>query len=282
MFSQWMNTLFLYFDLLGFCSQYKVSRNRWKFDLFILTSHTILGLLTTLIIISYLMRPVDDQMGVLNDLLKFSVLFFVHWLSIIELHSKQKTQRKFWQYFWNIDQQFCSHHQFRLRNFLKKIKIYFTVSTFAYFIFLHRLLANSGVKFLTFWLSYVFMVLIYQNRSFYYFFYLECVRYELKMVDHEIGEMLFHCNSGKWKNIRMKKLFMSQFHRKRFKWIREYFGLIYEMCNTINSVFGWSNVAVIICSFHLILYDINWFYWKLLNKYEFNMNGNDSPFIRRR
>lgn len=91
MLSQWMNTLFLYFDLLGFCSQYKVSTNRWKFDLFILTSHTILGLLTTLIIIiSYLMRPVD----VLNDLLKFSVLFFVHWLSIIELYSKQKTQRK--------------------------------------------------------------------------------------------------------------------------------------------------------------------------------------------
>lgn len=102
---------------------------------------------------------------------------------------------------------------------------------------------------------------------------METVSYELESIDRELTEMLFYCDGLNSKLVRKKKLFLDKFHRDRFKWIRDYYAIIYEMNETINAVFGWSNVAAILLSFHLVLADVNWFYWKLLNKYEFSILG---------
>lgn len=281
MYPSWMRNLLLYFDLWGFCSQFKRSPYQQKIDLLILVFHVISGTVTSYSISLYLQRGSADTLGNLNDILKFSVLMLGFWFSIFELYFKQKTQQKFWNLLEHIDRKFSSHEQFSISKFLFKIRLYFGVTAISYFIFLHRLIANSGDMYLDFWFSYIFVVLAYQNRSFYYLFYLEIMKYELNLIYREVGEILCDRHSGKLKDVWKKKGFMKQFCRIRFKWIREFYETIYEMNNTINTIFGYSNVAVILLSFHLVLADINWFYWKLLNRYQFSILGKISNFNRR-
>lgn len=274
MYPRWMQNLLLYFDFCGFCTQFRQGPNQQKIDFSILIVHVILATITTFFISLYLRRPVADTLGNLNDTLKFFVLVLGYWLSIFELYFKQKTQQQFWHLLRNIDRKFSSHQSFSFSKFLFKMRIYFAITTFAYFVYLHRLISNSGDRFLDFWFSYIFVVLAYQNRSFYYLFFLEIIKYELNLIYRELGEILCERQNGKFKDVWKKKCFIKKFCRIRFKWIREFYQSIYDMNGTINTVFGWSNVAVILLSFHLVLADINWFYWKLLNKYQFNILGN--------
>lgn len=151
------------------------------------------------------------------------------------------------------------------------MKIYFAVSGLAYGLFLERLISESGSKYLYFWCSYIIIVLAYQTLSFYYLFYLEFIHHELCSIDFEIRQLLVDCNAKNW--IKTKQ-FIKRFHCTRLKWIRGYYGLIYNLSETMNSVFGWSNVVTLLLSFEFVLTEINWFYWKLLNKYELRVMGN--------
>lgn len=270
MYPKWMNRLFFYFDLWGLSTQF---RNQSKFNHIIFISHIILASLATINIVLYWIRPDDDNIGRLNDFLKLSVLIVVYWLALIELHSKQNVQKLFWQHVFSIDQQFCNHDQYKLTNYLNAIKIYFIFVSIAYVIYSNRLINNSGTKFIPFWLSYSFMLIFFKIRSFYYVFYLEFIKNELKIIEREMAALL----NEQIHSMNRKNRFAAKFYRSRFKWIRQYYGLVHDLCRTVNIMFGWSNVVVILFTFHLILIDINWAYWKLLNKYQFNINGN---FVR--
>lgn len=81
-------------------------------------------------------------------------------------------------------------------------------------------------------------------------------------------------HSEKLKSVWKEKDFMKQFCRILFKWIREFYQSIHDMNNAYNTVCDRSNVVIILLSFHPMLVDINWVYWKLLNKYQFTILGN--------
>lgn len=274
-----MRSLLLYFNLLGFFTRIKRYPHQRQMDILILVVHSVVASFATYFIWLYLTRPVKDTLGTFNDILKFAVLLNSYYLSIFELYFNRHIQQHFWTLFTCVDQHFCSHQRFYLRNYLFQMKIYFAAAILSYIIYFNRLFANSRDKFLDFWFVYTYVVLIYQNRSFYYMFFMEVISYELQIIDRELNEMLFYCGRFHSGYKKTKKIFLEKFHRNRFKWIRQYYATIYEMNCTINEVFGWSNVAAILLSFHLILADINWFYWKLLNKYEFSILGNE--FIQR-
>lgn len=276
MYPTWLRKLLFYFDLWGFCTQFKPHPKQQKIDFFILFVHIVLALISTILIFTYLTRPIDDTLGTLNDTLKFTVLLVSYWLSIFELYFNKKILQNYWKLFEFMDHRFSSHQQFLLGNYLFKMKIYFVVSMSANCVYFQRLISNSGIKFLYFWISYVFVVLFYQNRSFYYLFFLEIVSYELNQIDREINQILSDCDNLNNKFIRKKRIFIEEFCHNRFKWIRNYYQSIYDLNGIINKIFGWSNVVTILLSFHLVLADVNWFYWKLLNKYEFSILGNRS------
>lgn len=264
MYPRWMLSLLFYFDLWGLCTQFKRSPTQPNFHRLILAVHTFLASMATSLIFQYLffLSLVDDlPLRAVNDVLKFTVLLLVYWLSIMELYSKRYTQRKFWHIVDYIDKRFCSLQRFDLGSYPIKLEIYFSLSLFVYCIDFKQLFS---VKFVSFWLCYLFIVWIYQNRSFYYLFYLEWIKQELKRVNNEAGEIMHtYANS----TLHMKNIFMNQFHRNRFKWLRQYYGSIYDLSEAMNSVFGWSNAVTILVSVHLILADTNRFYWKIFNRY---------------
>ncbi|XP_031634304.1 uncharacterized protein LOC116347731 [Contarinia nasturtii] len=50
-------------------------------------------------------------------------------------------------------------------------------------------------------------------------------------------------------------------------WIRKYFQSVYDMSNSLNHFFAWSNVIVILLSLQFLATEFIWIYWKIYNKH---------------
>lgn len=263
-----MKALLLYFDLCGFSTQFVQSH---KFDRLIFIVHIILVTVTTVMIGKFLIRPVDDKLGTINDSIKFFTILIMYWLSILELYSKRNIHRKFWGRLQEIDKKNCCHKNLHFRAYILKISIYFMLYMSMYLNYLKILFSTDNSDLYYFWFCYTYIGLIRQNRFFYYLFHLEFVLNELKIINREVSEMLSVCKNGKLKH---KNVFLRKFHHNRFKWIREFYESIFDMCDVINAIFGWSNAVAILLSFILIITEYNWFYWKIFNKFQYNTMGD--------
>lgn len=107
---------------------------------------------------------------------------------------------------------------------------------------------------------------MYINRIFYYLFYLELIKYELRMIENEIKEVVRVYRNKRRRFANGKDVLFIKFEKKRFKWIREYFQSTYDLCHSFNHFLQISNVAAIPLMFQLIITDVIWLYWKLFNK----------------
>lgn len=273
MYPTWMKILFLYYDFWGFCTLYKTPLRKPKYYRVIFAFHLFLVTFATVGIFLFLFRPINDVLGHLIDSLKLCAHLLVYWISIFELYLKQQTQQKFWNILNFIDKHLCSHRFNCFKSsYLLKIIVYFVIiMTFLlnYVIILFSMTASNKSSYY-FWFCYALIVLFHKHQAFYYLFYLEIIKYELKMVRNELDEMWQFCENQEMKST---KQFAKVFQCKRFKWIRELYESIYDMNDVVNTVFGWSNIVAISFSFLLILADINWLYWKSFNKYRIDRIG---------
>lgn len=268
MYPTWLERLMFYFDLCGLCTQFKSSPRQFNFDSLVLILHMILATVFTVFTFLFLKRPIQDSLGIFNDAIKLYALLLVYWLSIFDSYSKRKTQKKFWQIIEQIDQRFCSHRHVCFKSYIIKLIVYFFFLAIFLMNYIWHILPGSELHY--FWFFFTSFYIFFNIRLFYYLFFLEFIKHELKIIDHEVSEIL---NTFERNKLKGAKEFMRKFHRNRFKWFREFYGCIYDLCNIINSVCGWSNVAVVPLPFLLLLTDINWFYWKILNVYEIDIVG---------
>lgn len=139
--------------------------------------------------------------------------------------------------------------------------------------YLRYVILFAGPDYYHLWLSDIFLLSMYQHRIFYYLFYLDLLRNELKTIVNKVKKMV---RSLKIPKIYRKKKTFKKFEQNRLKWIREYYKLIYEMNECLNSVLGWSNLVTILFSFALILTDLNRYYWIWYNKEHIFVFGNFS------
>lgn len=257
-----------YFDLWGFCTQFKRSPRQRNYDRLSFILHIVLCTIFTIFLFAYLKRPVQDNLGIFNDGIKLNAMLLVYWLSIIESYSSRKTQKKFWDIVQQIDQQFCSHRQVYFRIYIIKMVIYLTCLVLFLSNYICHILPDSELHY--FWFFFTSFQIYYNNRLFYYLFFLEFIKHELECIEKEVGEML---NSLERSKLQSAKEFLKKFHIERFKWVREYYGLVCDLCGIANDVCGWSNVAAVPLPFLLFMTNINWFYWKLLNLFEIDIVG---------
>lgn len=258
--SQYFEKLLLFFNFCGYYTQLKRSTFRTKCNLLIFFVHIIYASATTYAICIDLNKSGNDKLGKSNDVLKFLILILHNWLSIFESYFKQNVQINFWDCVKKIHRKLSVHQDSMLHNFMMQFTIYFGIQIFANATFLKHMLFKNGFKYVYFWWAYASLTIISTIRSFYYLFHLELVKYELNVIDFEIKR-------------RKKSLFIKRLYQNRFKWVRQFHELIFEMRNTINTLFAWSSPITIILPFHLILVDLNWFYMKILSKYQFNRLG---------
>lgn len=264
MLPKWMIYILHYFDLCAFCTAIKSSQRYQKIVRLSFLSHVIIATISTLFIIRYLNRPISDILGTVNDIVKFGVGLSVYWSSILEMNLNCDAQKLFWMRFQKIHNQYCTHQSFLLRNYLIKCAIYSIAMFFIFFSYFWKIIA-CNVKFLYFFFSYLFVMVMYVNRAFYYLFYLEIIAYELGKIENEVKSIVRIIEFKRTSIFGIKYQMHGEFERKRLKWIREYYQLIYEIAMDLNNVYGWSNVETILYSFQLSLTEINWFYWKWYN-----------------
>lgn len=268
MYPRWMCNLLFQFNLWGFCTEFKNSPRQTNFNRIIFCLHFILCTIFTFFLIAYLRRPIQNVLGIVDDGIKFSVMLLVYWTTIIESYLSRKTQKQFWDIIEKIDQQFCSHRQIYFKVYIIKMAIYFTCLLLYLLNNFQQILPDSDLYY--FWVFYTSFHVFYNVRLFYYLFLLEFIKYELTIIDKEVGEIL---NSIEKCRLQSAKEFLKKFHRNRINWIQKYYAMSFDLCGIVNSVFGWSNVAAVLLPILLVLTDVNMFYWKVLNLFEVNVIG---------
>lgn len=246
-----------YFDLWGFCSQFRTTPNQQTIYKIIFLCHLAVDFYITVVIIGFVSRPVTDTLGVLNDLMKLCSYTLMNWIFVCELNFKHRTHKKFWHIIQNINNNFFSHEYLCFRVYLIEMITYFIVFIL---MFLNSLIYVRRSELISFWFAYVFIMAYFKHYFFYYLFYLEFIKYELTELNHESLKICA--------NIRLK---MS--HSNRFQKIRRFCEKVNELFKVVNDVFGWSNALAFPMAFLFIMNDINWLYWKIFNKYIVDVMG---------
>lgn len=255
--------LLVFFNLCGYHTRFEYFTLQPKCIFLIFALHIIYASIITYVLYVYLndkLAIVDDKLVISNDVLKLGVLILDYWSSVIESYTKLNIQNKFWDCVAEIDQKF-GDGGFNFSNFKIQFRLYFGLKILLDGVYFKRVIFRNGGRFLYFWFIYVSLTMIFTIRSFYYLFHLEFIKHELQVIVFKSSEM-----SSDRKN------------RNQPKWIRHYYDLVCDMSDTINTLFAWSNTVTIILPFHVILVDLNWFYWKQLQKYHFNSLGEISLF----
>lgn len=268
MYSLWLVNLTFFFDLWGLCTEFKDSPRQLSFDRIIFVLHILLAIVFTVLTFVFLKRPVQDYLGIFNDSVKLNSMLLVYWLSILESYSTRRTLKKFWIIVQQIDQQFCSHQFLCFKSYFVKMITYFIFLIMFLLNYVWKISPNSDLHY--FWFCFTSYQIYFNVRLFYYLFFLEFIKHELKAINQEVSAMLACLKRNKLRNA---KDFIRIFHRNRFKWFRQYYGCVYELSNIINSVCGVINCAAIPLPFLLLLTDVNWFYWKILNMYDVDIIG---------
>lgn len=260
MLANWLLFVLRYFDFFSFCTEYKPSKRYKQFVQIMFAFHIISATLTTFLIIRYINRPMSDDLGKANDIVKFGFGLIVYWTSIFEMYANRNNQQRFWRRFSDIDRFCSSHRSFLLRGYLFKFLLIQGAITFMLLRFMIKIL-DCGIEFLYFFYACVVITMIFINRAIYFLLFVELIKFELYTIECEAKTLASSYDSF----LRHEDRTRYWFEYKRFKWIRVYYRLVYGISVDLNETFAWSNGNTILYAFQLALTDLNWFYWKWYN-----------------
>lgn len=244
-----------FFDIFGYRTGVTMLSIRKTTASFILFVHFVLALLFTSIGFHLIVElsPLVGLIELINELIQYTVGVFTYWFIIFDSFFQHQYHLRFWKFLQKIDDKFCSQH-LGMSFYIGKLIEFFTTSI-SLFTLLYFINTFPNLK-----IIFVYMALfsLCQIRLFYYIFCLTIIHHQLKMIENELIVMK-----------RVSSLKYNQFHGKsssysyefqRFKWFREYFYCINEMIKLLNKIFGWSQVAAVLCCFYFCATNLNWFY----------------------
>lgn len=274
MFSKWIIFLLKCFDWCGF---YPETSNKSKHYTFII--QCVWAITLTIFIIAFLMQPIllnESLPYIVNIMIQTVNGMITHWVIIVESFVQRKKQRTFWKIYEHIAQRHkhCKNPVTRLYSIF--MIQYLVVVTSIQIFFMSYYISYVGDKWY-FRIAYLVSQTMYQYRLFYYFFYLELVKFELKTIKRELKDIadlthfhitfVQHANRRNKRGTHQREFFyhstVKGVNESNLKRINAYCQLVYELSGCINQTFGWSNFSTILYSFHLPLTDGNWALWEL-------------------
>lgn len=251
MFSKWIRLLLNVFDICGFRTEIESLPGTSKTSDRIFVLHIFWALATIVIVIAFSLRT-----RALNGVLPYTVNttlhnfcgVFTYWVVIIESFAQRNIQQKFWHIYWCIhaDDNCLPHGKSYFKVYLIKTILYFAavvpIDCYLMYYFL-----SFVENYFLFRLAYLFFVILYQTRIFYYLFYVELIKYELIGIKNAIKNIAPAPNDRGGK-------------AKPMKLVYKHYSQICELNDCINHIFGWSNFVTILYCFGLLLTDANWAY----------------------
>lgn len=271
---KWIIFVLRFFDFWGCCTEFAVTKRFDECYSLIFVLHLVLMFITGWLIIVFLKRPTDDTLGHFNDTFKLGSILFVCILSVIESYFKRTKQQKFWHIFQIIQRKFHSNRSFPLNKYVFRLILYTFVSIISTLYFDSYLgVFTFSISFCNIWITYDLVTKVYQNRMWCYLFYLELIQSEWDKI-MEIVERAAQTERIETYEINNKRSRTPLKCKRSLKQICEYYQLIRQLSECLNSAFAWSNAVAILFTFGFILTELNCVYWKWYNEYNFtNMLG---------
>lgn len=252
MLSKWIVYALVLFNLCGFYTEFFKTAIHRKISNVAFVFHIVLALFLTVfsIQIQIWMDSHIKKLDMINGFCQYVCSLIAHWTIIAESYIQRKNQQEFWQLLQNIDCHHAQHNQIKPNSYFFKLLEYFSFY-FVLTIYFFDDIQNDGV-----FCAVNILLLLCQNRLFYYLFYMELINFELKFIVNEIRRTFEGLEEeGFCKNTNLKC-----FEQMRLKWLREYYQLIHALSGCVNSVFGWSNFATVVYTFVFLVTEINWTY----------------------
>lgn len=241
MFSIWIKLLLRFFDICGFCTEFQRRNSKWNryCDFHIFLCHIFCAFTLTTFAIQFSMQPLvlnDVLPSTVNNVLQNTVGMFVYWTIIIESYSIRTIQKRFWRLYERVRTSRSNCNDLWLRNYSIKL-IEYSVTVLPILLYHMFFFINFVGNFFFFRLGYLFSTAMYQYRVFYYLFYLEIIKYELKCIRfklHIVSPDGIKCDSMTSNDL---------------KFINQYYHWIHELSECINQIFGYSHFATILFCF---------------------------------
>lgn len=244
MLSRYSSLLLFYFDLCGFCTEYRPTKYHKRFVYIIFLFH-IGFMLFALLYQIYIVR-VDDTKStrffLSNDSFKSVFILVGHILTVVESMCRRQTQHKFWQ---------LSHcileTNGRCRNF-SYVSMFFrnlTIWSFAEGL-MHFVYSNLSRPLLEIIYLFIFVFQYHSQmiRSIYYVLH-------INIVETSLADMACSLVISLTKVVEKNQSLRLHCYQKQLE-------LIDDSIECINRVFGWSNVVNILAIFNILLATLNW------------------------
>lgn len=236
-----LECLLRFFDIFGYNSGSSYLSSHRKIAHFIYIIHILLAIFYTLFKIHLIFGLFSTFQLIerINSVFQYSSALYCYWLIIFDSIFYRQEHQIVWKILKKINA--FNFHQFNstFDYFVLKSTEYFCVT----FLSIVVVGISSGISY-EIALVYHVLVKICEVRAFYYIFCIEILNSKIQTINSELNEN--KNNSNFWLN------------SKAFQRIREFYDRIYEMSNSLNEVFGLSQVATILYFFYRILTDLNW------------------------
>lgn len=216
--------------------------------------------------LTYLMRGLD----VLNFIIYYMNYSLTYWLIIYESFKHRANLQHFWHIFHQINYQHFSEAELKSRSYLIILIVtpLLDLGWIAFAICNER--ASAVVQKI---MMFIFMN-VSVNRLLFYILHLKMIAFQLQKIEIELKTIRTSCQ---WNfKIECNEII------GRFKWIRYYYGLIYQMSVLVNSIFGWSQLTFILLNCHCSVTYLNFFY-RQMNRNFFGFNyGSQFKFQKKK
>lgn len=217
--------LLIFFDIFGYNSgSSKLSRSR-RTACFIYIVHVLLMLFFTLykIRLVFLMihMPIIE---LINIIFQYSAAMYFYWFIVVDSIFYGHEHRNVWRILENMTESYDHQRNIIIERFLWKFFIYIFIMTWNSIEF--ALSIDQAFEYI-----YVYFILLKscETRVIYYIFCVEVLSNQMQTIDNELKH-----------NKKVKSFWIDS---NGFQRIRGNYSSIYEMKNSLNNIFGLSQIA---------------------------------------
>lgn len=266
MFPRYIILLFMYFDLYGFCTEYKTlldkkCSKKYLFIIFGLHVPIFLFVCFVLYRVFTVIRPIakTDSVFRVNDSIKFAMSAIIYFSIIIESMYKRRAQRKIWFIYKRI----YGNAYHPIKRPLLKCLFYLAMNILSIKRTIDTFFGLTTIERFPFRVCYIITNVMCRTRIFYYVFYLELFFGELKSVNRIVQEIKVLNRSSESKE--SSKEYINRKICRKLKILRRNYSMFNSIIYNLNDLFGLSHFITIIFCFMTVLSEFNHIHWSLSN-----------------
>lgn len=246
MFSRRVSFIIHFFDFWGSFTEYSYSPRFQQVICIVFMLHICFAVFSTLFI-GYVLFSIKSLklLDKINEFVQYQYSLYSYYIFLIESYLHRQEQRSFWKIYEQIDDK----SGFKCHSYSRKLIEFFVVVFAANVICIYLTDVETNV-----WIVYTILSVVNHVRLFYYIFYLELLKSELKFVEKQIREMI---------ELSRFSYAYNQHRNRHFKDIRIRYSIICDLIDHLNEIFSLSNFSTMLYHFLYLFSILNYAYLHL-------------------